>query len=112
MITMLKKCHCISLIICESNSLRNVVIPGTFIIFKNTKSDIIKKSAGEVMDKADVIVENDFIKSIKNKKIEIKNQTQSFFLRKNPRQDVRKSKFYNEKTWIFLIFNIQVFIFI
>lgn len=49
-----------ALIICESNSLRNVVDPGIFVMLNNTKNNIIKKSASEVVDKADIIIENDF----------------------------------------------------
>ncbi|AGK95339.1 hypothetical protein [Clostridium pasteurianum] len=49
-----------NLIICESNSLRNIVRPGVFIMLKNTQNSNIKKSASEVMDKADFIVEGDF----------------------------------------------------
>ncbi len=49
-----------ALIICESNSLRNVVNPGIFVMLNNTKNNIIKKSASEVVDKADIIIENDF----------------------------------------------------
>ncbi|MBC2578791.1 hypothetical protein [Clostridium sp. DJ247] len=69
-----------TLIICESNSLRNVVMPGSFIMLKSMENNI-KKSASEVISKADVIVENDFENSIKNlaEKIEIK-KTQSDFL--------------------------------
>ena len=71
-----------TLIICESNSLRTVVIPGAFIMLKNIESDIIKKSAGEVIDKADAIVENDFKNSIKNivEKIEIKKTESDFII--------------------------------
>lgn len=70
-----------ALIICESNSLRNVVIPGSFIMLKNGENSVIKPSASGVIDKADVIVENDFQNSIKNitEKIEIK-RTESDFL--------------------------------
>jgi hypothetical protein len=53
-----------SLIICESNSLRKIVKPGVFIMLKNTKDSSIKKSAEEVMDKADLIVEGDFLDGI------------------------------------------------
>ena len=69
-----------TLIICESNSLRNVVIPGSFIMLKNIENNIIKKSASEVIDKADVIVENDFENSIKNivEKVEIKRMDQIY----------------------------------
>lgn len=49
-----------TLIICESNSLRTVVNPGIFVMLNNTKNNIIKKSASEVIDKADIIIENDF----------------------------------------------------
>jgi hypothetical protein len=70
-----------ALIICESNSLRNVVIPGSFIMLKNAENDVIKPSASEVIDKADVIIENDFQNSINNiiEKIEIQ-KTESDFL--------------------------------
>jgi Molybdopterin-guanine dinucleotide biosynthesis protein len=70
-----------ALIICESNSLRNAVIPGSFIMLKDMKNDVIKQSASEVINKADVIIENDFENSIKNitEKIEIK-RTESDFL--------------------------------
>lgn len=53
-----------SLIICESNSLRKIVKPEVFIMLKNTKDSSIKKSAEEVMDKADLIVEGDFLDDI------------------------------------------------
>lgn len=80
-----------TLIICESNSLRKVVIPGNFIMLKNMESNIIKKSASEVINKADVIVENDFENSIKNitEKIEIK-RTESDFLIVSSLGDVNK----------------------
>jgi hypothetical protein len=55
-----------TLIICESNSLRNVVIPGYFVMIKNTKSKYVKESASKVIDRADFIIENDF-----NKKFDI-----------------------------------------
>ncbi|MBK1810418.1 hypothetical protein JHL18_07185 [Clostridium sp. YIM B02505] len=53
-----------ALIICESNRLRNVVLPGSFVMIKNICNDSIKKSAGEVIDKADYILENDFTNKI------------------------------------------------
>ncbi|GFZ33573.1 hypothetical protein CSC2_40990 [Clostridium zeae] len=53
-----------TLIICESNSLRNVVLPGSFVMIKNICNDSIKKSAAEVMNKADFILENDFTNKI------------------------------------------------
>lgn len=61
-----------NLIICESNSLRNIVKPGAFIMLKNTQNSSIKKSASEVMDKADFIVEGDFRDNIGNIIDEIK----------------------------------------
>lgn len=47
-----------TLIICESNTLRKVVIPGSFIMLNN-KNGLIKKSASEVIHNADFIIEND-----------------------------------------------------
>ena len=55
-----------TLIICESNSLRNIVKPGVFIMLKNTENSSIKKSASEVIDRADFIVEGDFRDNIEN----------------------------------------------
>jgi predicted P-loop ATPase/GTPase len=49
-----------TLIVCESNSLRKVVNPGVFIMVKNTRDSQIKKSASEVIDQADIIIENNF----------------------------------------------------
>ncbi len=48
------------LIVCESNSLRTVVNPGAFIMIKNTRAGQMKKSAHEVIDQADIIIENNF----------------------------------------------------
>ena len=61
-----------TLIICESNSLRKVVLPGSFIMLNNTKNGTIKKSASEVIEKADLIIEDDFRNDIDSiiKKIE------------------------------------------
>ncbi|QAA34853.1 hypothetical protein [Clostridium manihotivorum] len=53
-----------ALIICESNSLRNVVIPGYFVMIKNTEINSFKESASKVIDMADFIIENDFNKSL------------------------------------------------
>ena len=53
-----------SIIICESNSLRKVVNPGLFIILKNCNSKSIKPSATQVMNMADLVLENDFQESI------------------------------------------------
>ncbi len=49
-----------ALIVCESNSLRTAVNPGVFIMIKNTRDCQIKKSAGKVIDQADIIIENNF----------------------------------------------------
>ncbi|AZV56652.1 hypothetical protein [Clostridium sp. AWRP] len=49
-----------ALIVCESNSLRKVVNPGVFIMIKNSKDSQMKKSASEVIDQADIIIENNF----------------------------------------------------
>ncbi|KZL90727.1 hypothetical protein [Clostridium magnum] len=72
-----------TLIICESNSLRNVVIPGSFIMLKSIESDAIKQSASEVMNKADAIIENNFKNSIKSisEKIEIKKTESNFLIK-------------------------------
>ncbi|GKU26764.1 hypothetical protein [Clostridium folliculivorans] len=53
-----------SLIICESNSLRNIIVPGSFVMIKNVGNNIAKKSASAVISKADFILENDFSNSI------------------------------------------------
>ncbi|MCX7843038.1 MAG: hypothetical protein N2489_08190 [Clostridia bacterium] len=53
-----------SLIVCESNSLRKVVNPGCFIMLSNTRDGAVKDSAGEVMHKADIVIEDDFINDI------------------------------------------------
>jgi predicted P-loop ATPase/GTPase len=49
-----------ALIVCESNSLRTVVNPGAFIMIKNSRNCQMKKSASEVIDQADIIMENNF----------------------------------------------------
>ena len=48
------------LVVCESNSLRTVVNPSVFIMIKNSSNCQMKKSASQVIDKADIIIENDF----------------------------------------------------
>lgn len=48
-----------SIIICESNSLRNVVNPGCFIMMHNVENSNIKKSASEVMSKVDYTIDFD-----------------------------------------------------
>lgn len=53
-----------TLIICESNSLRNVVNPGVFIMINNELNINMKKSASEVIQKADTIIDYDFIDNI------------------------------------------------
>jgi hypothetical protein len=69
-----------ALIICESNSLRKIVRPGVFIMLKNSKDVSIKKSAREVMDKADLILEGDFLDIIDEvvKKVSVKRINGSF----------------------------------
>lgn len=52
-----------SIIICESNSLRKVVKPGVFVMLKKRESDVMKVSAKEVIDKADIITNLDDINS-------------------------------------------------
>lgn len=49
-----------NIIVCESNSLRTVVNPGIFIMIKNALDGQIKKSASDVIDQADIIIENNF----------------------------------------------------
>ncbi|MCK4261088.1 MAG: hypothetical protein KAX49_19080 [Halanaerobiales bacterium] len=66
------------LIICESNSLRNVVRPGGFIMLHNPENTSIKKSASDVMDRADFIIDYDIKSNINAilKKVKIdKNQS-------------------------------------
>ena len=46
-----------AMIICESNSLRNLVIPGQFVMIDNQKG--MKKSAQMVIDHADFIIETE-----------------------------------------------------
>jgi hypothetical protein len=53
------KIHGNTLIICESNSLGNVVRPGGFIMLKNTGSAQVKKSAREVIHRADIVIDYD-----------------------------------------------------
>lgn len=47
------------IIICESNSLRNIVEPGLFLMIRNSKSDNCKPSAEKVIALADAIVLSD-----------------------------------------------------
>lgn len=72
-----------ALIICESNTLRNVVIPGSFIMLKNINNNTIKPSANRVIDNADIIVENDFQNSIKTliEKIKIEKNESNFIIK-------------------------------
>ncbi|MDR0629858.1 MAG: hypothetical protein LBG24_09530 [Treponema sp.] len=46
------------LIICESNSLREVVLPGCFIMLMNTSSAAVKPTAARVLPLADVVLQN------------------------------------------------------
>jgi hypothetical protein len=48
-----------ALIICESNSLREVVSPGCFIMLINHKNPAMKPTAARVLERADLIVQND-----------------------------------------------------
>lgn len=48
-----------ALVICESNSLRSVVVPGAFIMLHNNKTGFVKDSAGKVMELADMVVSRD-----------------------------------------------------
>lgn len=54
-----------ALILCESNSLRNVVLPGLFVMLQNSKDSRIKPSAKEVITKADLMIVNHFEDDIK-----------------------------------------------
>ncbi|MHC6180457.1 hypothetical protein ACYUJ6_11455 [Clostridium sp. JNZ X4-2] len=62
-----------NIIVCESNSLRTVVNPGVFIMIKNSGNCRIKKSASDVIDQADIIIENNFNENFQEilKKIDI-----------------------------------------
>jgi hypothetical protein len=46
-----------ALIVCESNSLRHVITPGSFIMLNNTANTAIKKTAKGVMKEADAIID-------------------------------------------------------
>ena len=50
-----------TLIICESNSLRQYVKPGCFILLKNKNSDTEKPTATAVSEYADIVFENDAV---------------------------------------------------
>ncbi|MBV7273088.1 hypothetical protein JMF89_00775 [Clostridiaceae bacterium UIB06] len=63
-----------ALIVCESNSLRKVVNPGVFVMVKNSKDSQIKKSASEVIEKADIIIENKFCDNFEKEIEEIVNR--------------------------------------
>ncbi|MFV0504399.1 MAG: hypothetical protein ACK5LT_10615 [Lachnospirales bacterium] len=45
-----------SVIICESNSIREIVKPGMFVMMNNTDLKSVKKSASKVIDKADLVL--------------------------------------------------------
>jgi len=45
-----------ALMVIESNSIRNVIEPGLFVVIKNLRSNSVKKSCAEVIDFADKIV--------------------------------------------------------
>ncbi|MDR0721550.1 MAG: hypothetical protein LBF75_01975 [Treponema sp.] len=46
------------LIICESNSLREVVLPGCFIMLMNTAGTAVKPTAARVLPLADLVIQN------------------------------------------------------
>lgn len=48
-----------ALMVIESNSIRNVLEPGLFIVIKNSKSNSIRSRCAEVIEFADKIVESD-----------------------------------------------------
>lgn len=67
-----------SMIICESNSLRNIVEPGIFIMIDNKGNGLPKKSAIGVKHMADIMVDYDIrenLNSIVNKVIVTNTQT-------------------------------------
>ncbi|QOX62119.1 hypothetical protein FRZ06_01515 [Anoxybacterium hadale] len=55
-----------ALVLCESNSLRNVVRPGLFVMLQNSSDLRIKPSAEEVLSKADLMIINHFEDDIKD----------------------------------------------
>ncbi|WP_034327766.1 hypothetical protein [Alkaliphilus transvaalensis] len=64
-----------AMIICESNSLRKTVDPGCFLMIDNNKKSPIKRSAAEVRDMADMIIDDDIKSNLNNimKKIIVTN---------------------------------------
>ena len=54
--------ECESMIICESNSIRNVIEPGLFVVLKKVGKSYIKPSCSDVIGFADKIVHFDFCK--------------------------------------------------
>jgi hypothetical protein len=54
-----------ALILCESNSLRKIALPGLFVMLQNARNAAVKPSAEEVIDKADLVVVNDFGEGIR-----------------------------------------------
>lgn len=52
------------LIICESNSLRQVVKPGVFVMLKNTTGSAVKETAYSVIHKADIVIEGNTLDRI------------------------------------------------
>ena len=49
-----------SIIVCESNSLRKIAEPGISVMIANDENSGMKKSAEEVISKADIVFENNF----------------------------------------------------
>lgn len=65
-----------SVIICESNSLREVVKPGLFIMLKGTGK--VKPSAAAVMKYADYIINNDYRTDYANPMLQIIRKNDNF----------------------------------
>jgi hypothetical protein len=53
-----------AIILCESNSLRQVIKPGSFIMLNNTTNASVKETAAKVMKEADAIIDVDLKKDI------------------------------------------------
>ena len=45
------------MIIIESNTIRNVIIPGLFVVIKELKNNTVKPTCAEVIEYADKLVE-------------------------------------------------------
>ncbi len=71
-----------TLVICESNSLRKYLIPGCFIMINNQRG--IKKSASEVLDFADFVIDNPEVLE-SDVQVEISEKTRTWQLSKKLR---------------------------